>query len=95
MHPRLENIDFYKGKFRNHANGCRVAKAPCTKYAAYAQKWKAPNMKPSANNKKTPRGQTSFYVDKRPTFEKTCYTSAAKWEVRALGGSTIIFIKKQ
>ena len=39
MHPRLENIDFYKGKFRNHANGCRVAKAPCTKYAAYAQKW--------------------------------------------------------
>ena len=38
MHPRLENIDLYKGKFEKHANGCRVAKAPCTKYAAYAQK---------------------------------------------------------
>ena len=53
MHPRLENIDFYKGKFEKHANGCRVAKVPCTKYAAYAQKWSAQRDKPGANNKRT------------------------------------------
>ena len=39
MRPRLANIDFYEGQFEKHANGSRVAKAPCTKYAAYAQKW--------------------------------------------------------
>ena len=38
MHPRLENIDFYKGEFEIHANGCRVVKVACTKYAACAQK---------------------------------------------------------
>ena len=38
MRPRLANLDFYEGKFEEHANGCRVAKAPSTKYAAYAQK---------------------------------------------------------
>ena len=38
MLPRLADIDFYEGKFEKHANGCRVAKAACTKYAAYAQK---------------------------------------------------------
>ena len=31
---RQEIIDFYKGKFQKQANGLRVAKAPCTKYAA-------------------------------------------------------------
>ena len=31
---REEIIDFYKGKFQKQANGLRVAKAPCTKYAA-------------------------------------------------------------
>ena len=45
----------------------------------------------NANNKRTHLGGYSIYVDKRPTFEKTCYTSAAKWELRALGGSTIIY----
>jgi len=48
----------------------------------------------NANNKRSTRGAYSFYVDKRPTFEKTCYTFAAKWEVRALGGSTIIYCKE-
>ena len=60
MHPRLENIDFYKGKFRNHANGCRVAKATCTKYAAYAQKLRAPSVNPMANNKKPTVGRIRF-----------------------------------
>ena len=54
MHPRLANIDFYEGKFEKHANGCRVAKAPCTKYAAYAKKKHAKREKPDANNKRTP-----------------------------------------
>ena len=44
----------------------------------------------NANNKRSRRGEYSFYVDRRPTFEKTCYTSAAKWELRRIGGSTII-----
>ena len=35
---REENIDFYKGKFQKQANGLRVTKAPCTKYAACQQK---------------------------------------------------------
>ena len=60
MHPRLENIDFYKGKFEKHANGCRVAEAPCTKYAAYAQKKRAQNKKPGANNKRARVGPTRF-----------------------------------
>ncbi len=38
MHPRQENTVFYKSKFEKHANGLRVAKVPCTKYAACAQK---------------------------------------------------------
>ena len=52
MHPRLENTVFYKSKFEKHANGLRVAKVPCTKYAAYAQKWSAQREKPGANNKR-------------------------------------------
>ena len=37
MHPRGENTDFHEGRFQNHANGCRMAKVACTKYATYAQ----------------------------------------------------------
>ena len=55
MHPRLENIVFYKGNFEKHANGLKVAKVPCTKYAAYAQR-----EKPGANNKETPVGGHRF-----------------------------------
>ena len=51
MRPRLANIDFYEGKFEKHANGCRVAKAACTKYAAYAQKWHAQREKPECQKK--------------------------------------------
>ena len=58
MHPRLENTVFYKGKFEKHANGLRVAKVPCTKYAAYAQKWNAQREKPGANNKRSTVGPT-------------------------------------
>ena len=53
MHPRQENTVFYKSKLEKHANGLRVAKVPCTKYAAYAQKWSAQREKPGANNKRT------------------------------------------
>ena len=60
MHPRLENIVFYKGKFEKHANGLRVARVACTKYAAYAQKWDAQREKPDPNNKKTPVALTRF-----------------------------------
>ncbi len=60
MHPRLESIDFYKSKFENHANGLRVAKVPCTKYAAYAQKWSAQREKPDPNNKRTHVGTHRF-----------------------------------
>jgi hypothetical protein len=60
MHPRLENIDFHKGKFEKQANGCRVAKAPCTKYAAYAQKKPAKKEKPGANNKSDTVAPLSF-----------------------------------
>ena len=35
---REENIDFCKGKLQKQANGLRVTKAPCTKYAACQQK---------------------------------------------------------
>ena len=60
MHPRLESIDFYKGKFEKHANGLRVAKVACTKYAAYAQKWDAKREKPGANNKRRHLGTHRF-----------------------------------
>ena len=60
MHPRLENTVFYKSKFEKHANGLRVAKVACTKYAAYAQKWSAQREKPGANNKRTHVGGTPF-----------------------------------
>ena len=53
MHPRLANIVFYEGNFEKHANGCRVAKAPCTKYAAHAQKWKGKDEKPAASRPQT------------------------------------------
>ena len=53
MHPRLANIDFYEGKLEKHANGCRVAKAPCTKYAAHAQKQNAKSKKPAASRPQT------------------------------------------
>ena len=52
MHRRQENIDFYKSKCGKHANGLRVAKVACTKYAAYAQKWSAQREKPDPNNKR-------------------------------------------
>ena len=52
MHPRIENTVFCKRKFEKHANGLRVAKVACTKYAAYAQKWSAQREKPDPNNKK-------------------------------------------
>ena len=48
----------------------------------------------SCQQQKSPRGGLSFYVDKRFTFEKTCYTSAAKWELRGIGASTIIYCKE-
>ena len=60
MHARLENTVFYKGKFEKHANGLRVAKVACTKYAAYAQKWSAQREKPDPNNKKDTVGSTRF-----------------------------------
>ena len=60
MLPRLANIDFYERKFEKHANGCRVAKAACTKYAAYAQKQRAKRDKPAANNKTVPVGALRF-----------------------------------
>ena len=60
MHPRLENTVFYKSKFEKHANGLRVAKVACTKYAAYAQKWSAQREKPDPNNKKDTVGSTRF-----------------------------------
>ena len=51
---------FYKSKLEKHANGLRVAKVPCTKYAAYAQKCSAIREKPGANNKRTHVGPLSF-----------------------------------
>ena len=52
------------------------------------------NKEKNGQQQKDNRGSPTFCVDKRPTYEKTCYTSAAKWEVRALGGSTIIYCKE-
>ena len=52
------------------------------------------NKEKNGQQQKDYRGGSTFCVDKRPTYEKTCYTSAAKWEVRALGGSTIIYCKE-
>ena len=37
LHPRRVCTVNYKGKFQNRANGRRVRKAPCLKYAAGAQ----------------------------------------------------------
>ena len=60
MHRRQENTVFYKSKCGKHANGLRVAKVPCTKYAAYAQKWSAQREKPGANNKRSHVGTHRF-----------------------------------
>ena len=60
MHPRLENTVFCKSKFEKHANGLRVAKVACTKYAAYAQKWDAKREKQDPNNKKDTVGRHRF-----------------------------------
>ena len=35
--PRLENIEFYKGKLQIHTNGLRVEEVPCTISATCAQ----------------------------------------------------------
>ena len=60
----------------------------------HTHKSSVPKERKKCQQQKDTRGGSSFYVDKRPSFEISCNTSAAVWELRGIGASTIIYCKE-